>query len=173
MLPRELQAYIVFGQQHFGNLAEHGGLVARQPAQLGRSKARHHHAAGQLRQAGQLGRHLRALNVGTCVIPQNGGAQDLILRVQQHGTVHLPRQADGLNGTIRLRVRLAKGCQCKLSSSPPFGRVLLAVTRVWAADGQRRACGVNLLVRCIQQQRLDFGCANVNAEEHGGVVFVA
>ena len=89
VVAREHQAHIVFGQQNFGYTRKQFGFVFGHPAQFGRCEAGHGQATSQSGQAGQFVHPFDALHRRAGVVPQNGGAQYLVLGVQQHGSVHL------------------------------------------------------------------------------------
>ena len=124
-LAAQHEAQPVLGQQHMRDAPEQIGLVLVHPQQLGRGEARHREVAGD----GAQPRHARgegvALGGAAAVIPEDGGAQHLVLRIHSHGAVHLPRQADGAHGRERCRLRAPQLGHDGLQRLPPLrGRLL-------------------------------------------------
>ncbi|KAF1034247.1 MAG: hypothetical protein GAK35_04311 [Herbaspirillum frisingense] len=168
LAPGHLQAQPILGQQHRGDAAEQLGFVARHPHQLGRGETRHGQVAGDAMQArrapGQLGAFRRAARIA----PQDGRTQYLILGVQQHGAVHLARQADGADAAEwrvpQLRAQLGHGIAGGL---PPVGRRLLRPARVQARHVQRAAGQRQQGAVVADHYRLDFRRTQVDPKIHG------
>jgi hypothetical protein len=167
MLSTELQAQPVLGQQHGADPGEQRGLVLTHPGQLGRREAWHGQVAGDGGQRWAGRHHLGALCGAAAIVPQDGRAQDLVLGVQRHGAVHLPRQADALDPAqfaAMVQLELRHGC---LQRCPPLGGLLFTPQGLWPLQAQGHTRCRNDVVPLVQQQELEFGCAEVDAEEHG------
>jgi hypothetical protein len=92
----------------------------------------------------------------------------LFLRVEQHRTVHLPRQADATKRVQGLRVACRKLVHRRFECRPPGSRVLLRPERLRARNAERRACRGDDAMLLRQQQQLELRRAEIDAEEHGG-----
>src|SRR5271165_106185 len=99
------------------------------------------------------------------IAPDQRGANDLIVPVQQHGSVHLSRKADAHN----LVRRCARGLNCfsdrNCRCPPPIRRVLLRPTGLWTRERRVLCCsGSNNAPHFIQNQRARSTGSHVNAK---------
>ena len=102
-LPGHPVAQIILGQQHRGGALKVLRLMTAHPQQLRRGKARHRQVARHLMQLRRHRLQLGALCGAAGVVPQNGRTDRLPLCIQQHRAVHLPGEANRLNGRPMLR----------------------------------------------------------------------
>jgi hypothetical protein len=137
-----------------GDAREQLGLVLAHPQQLGRGEAGHREVAGD----GAQPRHARgeraALGGAAAVVPEDGGAQHLVLCVHRHGTMHLARQADGAHGRQRHSLRAPQLGHHRFQRLPPLRGRLLRPQRRGPIDRERRPRQCDDAVVRRQQQGL-------------------
>jgi hypothetical protein len=162
----ELQAQPVLGQQHAGDASEQRRLMATQPQQLGGGEAGHGQVAGHRVQHRRQALELGALGVAATVVPEDGRAQRPVVGIEQHRAVHLPRKTDGTHLRPGLRQALAQRRHRAFGGRPPVGRLLLGPQRLGSRQLQGRRGLADHLLRVVEQQQLDLGGAQIDAEEH-------
>ncbi|CAJ8221307.1 Uncharacterised protein [Burkholderia pseudomallei] len=155
---------VILRQQHLVRGAEHRGLVLREPQQLRRGEARHRHVAGDRARFGHERLELDAFGRGARVVPEDRGAQHLPRAVDERRAVHLAGQADPAQRGEAARMHGAHGGDRVERRVPPRLRALLGPVRMGALDGERRAAGGERRGIGVGQDRLDFGCAEIDAE---------
>ena len=99
-----------FGRSTWAICGPHLGLVAPDPEQLGRREPGERVVAGdgdQALAADELADQV-ALGARALVVPQDGGPQDPVRRVQRDEAVHLPGEPDRLH-VVAARARPARG----------------------------------------------------------------
>ncbi|MGF6748933.1 hypothetical protein OKW36_004593 [Paraburkholderia sp. MM5482-R1] len=160
---RQLQAQIVFRQQHAGSPRENLRLVTRDPQQLRRRETGHRQIAGDAVQFRRALGQLRALLVTAHVVPQDRGPQHAVFRVEQHRAVHLPRQADAANPREFVGMTRAQRGERRARAGPPVFGILLGPALVRTRNGERRACGADHAAVGGEQQNFHFGRAEVDA----------
>ena len=163
----EPQAQPVLGQQHTPDLGKAVWFMLAQPDQLGRGEAGHGQVARDLaRLRHALFQRLAGL-FGATVVPQDGGAQHLVVGTKQHRAVHLAGQADGAHLGPCAGCKLSQLRHRQVQRLPPVGRILLAPAGLRAAQCQGGfGAGVDPVV-VAQQQQFQARGAEVNAEVHG------
>ncbi len=145
------------------------GFVSTQPEQLGRGESRKRPVAGEGDQPVEADEllDLGALGARALVVPEDGRAENAVIRVETDQTVHLSREADpGVAG--------AKASQCLLARVHPVVGILLRPAGVRCHERialLRR--GHDVAVRC-DGDRLHAGRADVQADEnaHGSTCLV-
>src|SRR5690606_22402544 len=141
------------------------GLVLAHPGDLGGGEAGHGDIARHRPQAGKGRFHLGAFGGGAPVIPQDAGAQHRVVLAQQRRPVHVTGKADAAHRRQFLWMALFQGVDGGEGGGPPVGGVLLgpAGAGPHRLDGGRRSLAQGLAMG-VDQQRLDAGRADINAE---------
>ena len=143
------------------------GLVVAHPQDLRRGEAGQRAVAGQRDQPFEPDRllDLGALRLGSLVVPEDRGADDLVCVVERHEAVHLTGQSDA-RGSAGL---VFEAFEDRLGGAPPVLRVLL---RPAGFRGRERVGGFlggeHLAVRG-DREALGGAGSDVDAEEHGHV----
>ena len=88
------------------------------------------------------------------------------MAIEQHRTVHLARQADAAHTREGGRMRAAQLRDRRFGRGPPVGRILFGPQGLGTAQRQPRARGPDDLAVLVEQQDLDFGGPQIDAEEH-------
>jgi hypothetical protein len=146
--------------------------MARYPQELGRGEAGHRQIAGDLMQFRRPLSQLGAFVDAAHVVPQNGRAQDTVLRVKQHRAVHLAGQANAAHLREFVGVLRAQRGQGGSRAVPPVGGILFGPALMRARNGERRTCRADDAAVGREQQDFYFGRAEVDAEIHGRGTFV-
>ncbi len=125
--PGQAKADVILGQQKALKSAPDAGFVGPHPQQLGEGEVGKRGIGGELDNAARADGlvEVAALRGGALIAPDERGAQDLIISIQQHGTVHLPAEADARDLGCRdltLAQQLADGA---LAGLPPVLWILL------------------------------------------------
>jgi hypothetical protein len=160
----QAEADIVLGQEDRRDPGVRLRLMPRQPQEFRRREPGHGRRARDLSGIGRGGEHVGAFGGRPRVVPQDDGADRGMVRVQQDGAVHLPRQADGAHLPEQRGVERADRLAGRL---PPRGALLLtgAVERVRDIEGGRGRR--RDLPPGAQETDLHGGGAEVDAEMHG------
>ena len=125
------------------------GLVIPDPSHLGCRKAGEDDGAGDGAE-GRVGVHGRSFGTGPGVVPEQAGAHHLPGCVEQHHTVHVPGDADGLHRTKVVGDVVQHLC----AGGDPVGGILLGPARGRAGAVQRSGGNGNHAVALVEQQRL-------------------
>ncbi len=140
-------------------------LVLAHPGDLRRGEAGHGDVAGDLAGAGEGGLDLGAFGHGAAVVPEDGGAEDAVVGVEADRAVHLAGEADAAQALEA--VLAGEGGDGGLDALPPGLGVLLGPAGVWAGDGEVVAGLADQALVAVEEDRLDRGGADVDAEVHG------
>ena len=117
---------VVLGQHDLADAGEVFRLVFAHPQELGRGEAREGDVGGVFGDLlfADLLVEIGHLFFGAPVVPQDGGADDLILVVQHHQAVHLAAAADARHAAGVIACQ--QGVDALGAGPPPFGGLLLA-----------------------------------------------
>jgi hypothetical protein len=163
---RQPQTKVVFGQEHASQLPEDVGLVPGDPHQFRRGEPQHGPVAGQLMQHRRALKQFVALADAAHVIPENGGTQDAVIAIKQHGAVHLPRQANRTNPAVCRRMIVTQRGKCCARGPPPVVGVLFRPPRPGPRKGQRMRHTADGDSTVGQEHGFQFRCAEINAKKH-------
>ena len=154
------QPHVVLRQQHAARVLEHRRFVLPHPDELGCSESRHRDVAGDLAgtRFGLLERG--ALLFAAPVVPENGGTQGLVRRVEQRRAMHLTREPDGLHGLAqRRRQRFDR----RVRRAPPVSGVLLGPAGLGTGNVERRGRLFDHRVFVVDKNGFDTGRADIDA----------
>ena len=167
VIARKAEPDVVLGQQDVGDAPPDIGLVLPDPDQLRRRETGERVVAGDRDQplppdslANQV-----AFGGGALVVPQDGGAQDLIGLVQEHRPVHLSGQADRdhlVGAHARRGEDLADGGYRRV---PPQLRRLLAPERLRDLEGVFGGADCAYGSRLVDQDSLGRRGRDVDADD--------
>ena len=161
----QLQPQPVLRQQHARGAGEQVGLVLGDPHQLRRGETGHREVAGDVGGCPVRGARARARARGAAVVPQDRRTQHRIVRVEQHGAVHLPGQADP-RATASSRLPDDSARTAVLCRAPPIVGVLLGPQRARAGQRERRRSLADEGAILVDEDRLDARRAEIDAEIH-------
>ena len=131
---RKSQANVVFRQHDFADAPPIFRLMLADPQKLSQREICQRTVAGQLDQAIEADGAFKFFRLcfGALVAPDQCGANDFVVFVEQDSSVHLPGKphgGDGIGGKPRRLKRFANG-ECR--GSPPVARILFSPSRLRA-----------------------------------------
>ncbi|OEZ65553.1 hypothetical protein JANLI_04330 [Janthinobacterium lividum] len=135
-----------------------------QPQQFWRRQARHGQAARHIRICGIVARQAGRFGLGARIVPQDGGTDHGIVGVEQHGAVHLARQADAGDAGIVLRPARAQLAQRVDAGGPPVLRRLFGPACLRAAGVDAHGRLAAHAARAVHQHGFQFGGTEVDTE---------
>ena len=162
--PGEDIVYIILRQHDSGDSAEVLRLVLPHPEEFGCGKSRKRNIRRQGRQLFLANLLIQVIHLlcGSAVVPEYRGANDVIILIQYHQTVHLAAAADtGNRCAVKAPQQLGNALH---DGHAPILRVLLAPARLWKFQGVLLCHRVLDLPGTIHQQQLCCGCAQVNTD---------
>ena len=162
--PRQPVGEVVFGEHDLGDAGKVLRLVVAQPQNFGRGEAGEGDVARVRRElfAADLLVEVGRFRRGAAVVPEDGGADDVVLAVQCDQPVHLPAEGDAAHGGLILPFE--QGGDAAQRRGVPIGGVLLAPAALRVADGVAlRVFGEDAPVR-RDQQKLCAARAEVDAD---------
>ena len=166
VLAGQLEAHIVLGQQNVANLGPQFRLVLAHPQDLTSGEAGESGVGGDLDQtltADGVG-DLVALVLSTAIAPQNGFAQHVAIRIQQHQTMHLAADTQTLDvGSIHAAL-LDDGADGVAGSIPPIFGSLLSPAVLGLMEGIFDGFAGNRLAVHIEQHGFGTGSTKVNTK---------
>ena len=156
---------MILGQQDHRHPGAIIRLLAGEPEELRRGEARHGGDAGDAAEIRDGPVQRFGVGGGAPVIPQDRRPDHMVRCVEEDGTMHLAGKADRLHlapGFSRIAAQMRERAQGRLP--PDFG-ILFRPERPWML-GRHRFAGMG--ERClglIDEQRLDRGGSDVEADE--------
>jgi hypothetical protein len=137
--------------------------VLLDPQQFRCGEAGHREIAGDLtaRRHGAL--EGRALRGAAAIVPQDRRPQRPVGGVEERRAVHLAGEPDGANLAAALRVEPYDGA---IGCGPPIRRILFRPAGMRARDGKWRSCLAGDGPAVVDQDGLDAGGPDVDAEKH-------
>ena len=157
--PRQLVGEVVLGQADLLGSREVLGLVLLDPEDLGGGEA----GEGDIAREG--GEGPEAVEVGglfgaPSVVPEDGGADDLVLLVQHDQAVHLARDTDALDLGL---TALGEGGEDLHGGLVPVRRILLAPVGIGSGNGVADAVLANDASLSVGQNALTGGRAEIDS----------
>ena len=159
---------VILGQHDFADTRKQLRLVFPHPQQLGRGKARKGNVGGAFAQRFLADRPVQILHLllGAAIVPENGGANHLVMLVQHHKAVHLAACGDArhLRG-VKAPQQLRHTGQDR---PQPVVRVLLAPAGLGKFQRIFLGNDVEDLAALLHEQQLEGGGAQIKTDEiHG------
>ena len=132
---RKAVCQIVFGQHDLGDPGKVFRLVVAHPQNFGGGEAGKGDVARPLRQLVFAHRlvQVRRLRFGAAVVPEDGGADDVVVFIQRHQPVHLPAEGDAFYGGLVLPVQ--QGGDARQRRRVPVFGALFAPARLRVVHG--------------------------------------
>ena len=162
---RQLEADIVLGKENMSAFRKILGLVLLYPKKLGGCKAGQCGVGGDLDQPFSANARfdLAAFLGGSLIAPKNGGANDLVVLIQKHQTVHLPRKSHAHD--LAVPCLLSDGGKGDLHRLPPILGILLCPSVVGLGEGIFGGCRCDDAAKSVKENALGTRGANINSNE--------
>ena len=165
VLARQPQTQIVLRQQHPAHFGEDIRLVLGNPCKLRRREAGEDDVAGQSTKA-RIGVKRGSLMIAARVVPEDAGAQHLVVGVEQRRAMHLAGQADAANRCQLLGMRGLQSRNGFLGRANPVCRVLLGPAWMRARDIEVAMGGTDDLLIAVDQHRFDARRSEIETQIH-------
>jgi hypothetical protein len=174
-LPAQPETHVVLRQQHLPHVLPDVGLMRANPQELGQREIGERWIRRQAQEPVAADRLVEpaAFGFGALIAPDDRGPQYGIFRIEEHGSVHLSREADARDRPGGHAARRQHRTDRLLRRPPPVVRILLG-----PAGSRRTERGVVPRLRSEERavlahdQRARAAGADVDAQDrHGGLLY--